>query len=165
VARPNPCSARNWSWPSRSYSPIARMTSARVTRARDAPALYGDSLRVCGVGARTDVNELGLLLGHGGLKAELPAADCARLPGCADRGEQAFHGVQGPVGVVGGECLAVRPPVSGFAQLAGVALLGPRQLAVERPPLLGQDAEEELGIRQRAAVPGAVTGPVAASRH
>src|SRR6266571_4745980 len=50
----------------------------------------------------------------------------------ADGGEQALHRVQRPVGVVGRERIAVRPPVAGFAQLAGEALPGPRELMVER---------------------------------
>lgn len=83
-----------------------------------------------------------------GLKAKPQHANLASLLSGADGGEQALHRVQCPVSVVGGECLAVRPPVAGLAQFAGEALLSPGKLVLEGPPLLGHHPQQEPRIRQ-----------------
>ena len=70
-----------------------------------------------------------------------------RLVGGSNRGEHSVNGVEGAVGVVGGEVALVRPAVADLDELAHVAALGVAEhLGEHLAPLIHQRDEEELAV-------------------
>ena len=96
-----------------------------------------------------------LLLEHGALEVHSQLADVRRRVHRVDGVQQALDGVKGADGVIGAELLVVGPPIAGFPQFGGEALLRAGKHVLEVEALLGDRPQLDLNVPLRHRAHGA----------